>query len=106
MILQTNGSCADGSFVGAVPSTYSLAQNYPNPFNPVTQISFALPEAQQVRVTVFDMLGRVVKVLADEHKSAGTHTVSFDAQGLPSGQYLYQIQAGMFTNTKKMMLLK
>ena len=85
----------------AVPSTYSLAQNYPNPFNPVTQISFALPEAQQVRVTVFDMLGRVVKVLADEHKSAGTHTVSLMRRVCPVVSICIRSRRGCLRTPKK-----
>lgn len=85
---------------------FSLKQNYPNPFNPTTSIAYHLPASSQVSLKVYDMLGREVAVLVDEHKAAGVHQVQFDSSGLSSGVYLYQISAGDFVSTKKMMLLK
>jgi len=83
-----------------------LYQNYPNPFNPTTQIRYSLPEQSSVRLDVFNMLGQRVAVLVNEGKSAGRHTVSFNASGLSSGVYFYRIQTDSQTLLKKMMLIK
>ncbi|HWP83394.1 MAG TPA: S8 family serine peptidase [Bacteroidota bacterium] len=72
-------------------TTFELLQNYPNPFNPETQISFRLPEEAYVRLSVFDLLGRQVALLVEDHRDAGTYHVSFEASGLPSGAYFYRI---------------
>ncbi len=88
------------------PDTYQLEANYPNPFNPQTAIRFALPEAGPVRLVVLDVLGREVAVLADGVQAAGAHTVYFDAQRLPSGVYLYRLDAPGFRQTRQMLLLK
>ena len=90
----------------ALPTEFALDQNHPNPFNPSTVISFALPEASHVRLTVFDVLGREVKTLMDGQIDAGNHRVHFNASGLPSGTYLYRIQAAGFTTSKVMHLAK
>jgi len=87
-------------------ATYSLSQNYPNPFNPETNIRFTIPESDQVSLTVYDMLGREVQVLLDENMYAGEHTVRFDASHLPSGVYIYRINAGEFTESKRMIFAK
>ncbi|MBV6444935.1 MAG: T9SS type A sorting domain-containing protein [Ignavibacteriales bacterium] len=89
-----------------VPSTFSMSQNYPNPFNPSTSIRFSIPESGNVRLVVYNAVGQEVAVLVDAQKSAGSYEVSFDATKLPSGIYLYTIQSGNFTQTRKMMLLK
>ncbi|HLF13290.1 MAG TPA: T9SS type A sorting domain-containing protein [Bacteroidota bacterium] len=89
-----------------VPDAYSLEQNYPNPFNPVSSISFVLPVAGQVTLTVFNMLGQEVAVLVNEVQGPGYKTVSFDASNLPSGVYTYRITAGTFTDVKKMLLIR
>jgi hypothetical protein len=88
------------------PKNYELNQNYPNPFNPTTTISFKLPEASQVKLTVYNILGQEVKVLIDEFKEAGLHTINFKAEDLNSGLYIYKLQAGSFTQTRKMTLIK
>jgi len=88
------------------PKEFSLAQNYPNPFNPSTIISFAIPSQEFVTLKVFDILGRQVEVLMNEVKAAGYYEVNFDARTLPSGTYIYELRAGNFINTKKMILLK
>jgi uncharacterized lipoprotein YddW (UPF0748 family) len=85
---------------------YTLYQNYPNPFNPETNIRFTLPVASKVTLTVYDLLGREVAVLLDERRYAGEHTVRFNAAGLPSGVYIYRIQAGDFVQSKRMILTK
>ncbi|MFT4603612.1 MAG: hypothetical protein ACI9W4_000327 [Rhodothermales bacterium] len=89
-----------------VPTEYNLSQNYPNPFNPVTTIQFALPEASEVQVVVFDILGRPVRTLIQGTMSAGNHEVQFDASGLPSGTYLYVLNTPESRVTKHMILLK
>jgi photosystem II stability/assembly factor-like uncharacterized protein len=89
-----------------VPSNYVLSQNYPNPFNPSTKISYSLPKAGNVNLVVYDILGREVAVLVNEFTTAGNHTIDFNASGLSSGVYLYKIQSGNFTATKKMVLVK
>ena len=89
-----------------LPTRYQLAQNYPNPFNPDTRIRFELPEQAHVRLTVYDILGRPVRVLVREERQPGVHAVTFDASGLASGTYIYEIAAGSFVDRKKMMLLK
>jgi hypothetical protein len=90
----------------AIPSTYGLTQNYPNPFNPSTQIVFALPEAQTVRLSVFNSLGQQIASLVNGQFAAGEYRVDFNAAGLPSGMYFYRLEAGAFSAVKRMTLLK
>ena len=90
---------------------YTLHQNYPNPFNPVTTLRYDLPENAMINITIYDMLGRRVKTLMDQPQDAGYRSVIWDATndyGKPvsAGIYLYQIQAGEYISTKKMVLLK
>jgi hypothetical protein len=89
-----------------VPDEFALHGNYPNPFNPTTTIAFDLPEAVNVNLTVFDVLGRKVVTLVNGESRAGRHKVSFDATFLASGFYLYRLQAGDFTEVHKMILAK
>ncbi len=89
-----------------LPQEYTLSQNYPNPFNPSTQIQYALPEATQVTLEVFNSVGQKVMELVNGQKSAGYHTATFDASGLSSGVYLYKLTTPSFTETKKMLLIK
>lgn len=86
--------------------TIQLHQNYPNPFNPSTNISFYLPQSTDVKVSVFDVTGRLVATLSDGLRNAGTHVVSFDASTLSSGIYFYRLEAGEFIETRKMILIK
>ncbi len=90
----------------AVPKVYAMEQNYPNPFNPTTVISYQLPVATHVRLVVFDVLGREVATLANGVREAGYYKESFNASGLSSGLYFYQLKAGEQTFLKKMMLVK
>jgi len=93
------------------PSTYALAQNYPNPFNPETQIAYSLPEAGRVRLTVYNLVGQVVRTLADGTQAAGGHSVRWDGRDeagrrLASGVYLYRIEVNGFSAVRRMMLVK
>jgi hypothetical protein len=91
---------------GVTPSSFELSQNYPNPFNPTTSISYQLPVASNVRLVVYDVLGREVAVLVNETRPGGRYMVQFDASGLSSGVYLCRLTAGSFTRTLMMLLLK
>jgi hypothetical protein len=92
--------------VTIIPDVYALYNAYPNPFNPSTTIKFDLPEASVVRLAVYDMLGREVAVLVDGERIAGQHSVVFNAGRLASGMYIYRLQTGGFTQTKKLLLTK
>jgi hypothetical protein len=85
---------------------FRLIGNYPNPFNPTTTITYELSAASDVRLEVYDILGRHVQTLAYGHQAAGHHTATFDANGLASGMYLYRLQAGNQSQTKRMLLIK
>jgi hypothetical protein len=85
---------------------FSLNQNYPNPFNPATTISFSLPSKSFVSLKVFDALGREVLLLFANELPGGTYARQWNAAGLPSGMYFYRLQAGSFTETKKLLLLR
>jgi hypothetical protein len=85
---------------------FALDQNYPNPFNPSTQIRFALRASGLARLTVYDVLGREVAVLVNGTLAAGSHSVTFDASNLTSGMYMYKLEAGGMTQTKRMTLVK
>ncbi|RPI13086.1 MAG: T9SS C-terminal target domain-containing protein [Ignavibacteriae bacterium] len=89
-----------------IPDNYELKQNYPNPFNPSTKISFSLPQAENVKLKVFDILGKVVASLVDGRLNAGIHQLTWDASGTSSGVYFYKIEAGSFNDIKKMVLVK
>ena len=94
-----------------VPKEFTLYQNYPNPFNPITSIHYDLPEDGFVNITVYDMIGRIVKSLVNDPQTAGYKTIQWDAtnyrnEAVSAGLYLYTIQAGEFRQSKKMILLK
>ncbi len=90
----------------ATVRSVELHANYPNPFNPATKIGFELPMAANVKLEVFDILGRRVAILIDAPKEAGSHVVRFDGKGLASGIYYYRLQTGAFVQTRKMVLVK
>ena len=85
---------------------YTLNQNYPNPFNPSTTIKYEIPERSFVTVKIYDVLGNEINALVNEEKPAGEYEVEFDGTNLPSGVYFYQLRAGSYLETKKMVLLK
>ena len=89
-----------------LPLASSLGQNYPNPFNPKTGVRFQVSGVSDVKLTVYDLLGREVAVLVNERKNPGFYEVSFDGSGLASGAYIYRLRAGAFRQTRTMLLLK
>lgn len=90
-----------------VPKEFGLSQNYPNPFNPSTTISYALPEASDVSIDVFNVLGRKVGSLVNQRKTAGNHTVQFQADNLSSGIYFYTLRiGGRVLKSQRMLLIK
>ncbi|MEO8514622.1 MAG: T9SS type A sorting domain-containing protein, partial [Ignavibacteria bacterium] len=109
ILRTTNGG---GSFVGInnsgteIPDNYSLGQNYPNPFNPVTAINFGLPKSENVKLTIYNIQGMEVEILSNGYKSAGNHSVIFNAENYSSGIYFYKLTAGEFSETKKMSIIK
>ncbi len=96
---------------GNIPNAFSLSQNYPNPFNPETRIRYDLPKSTQVKLEIFNLLGQKVRVLLNEQKTAGTHTIVWDgrlANGevAPSGAYIYRLKTEEFEQSKKLLLLR
>lgn len=89
-----------------IPKRFAMFQNYPNPFNPVTKIRFDIPKASFVKITVFDVLGREVSILANNEMAPGSYGADFNAANFSSGIYFYKIEAGDFTDTKKMLVVK
>ena len=86
--------------------TYTLFQNYPNPFNPTTTINYSIPRTSLVTIKVYDVLGREIETLVNDEKHIGNYKVEFNASKLASGIYFYKMQAGDFSETKKLILLK
>jgi hypothetical protein len=91
---------------GAVPEKFALYQNYPNPFNPSTTIQFDLPRQARVTLKVYNTLGQEVAVLVNENLNAGKHQAHFDAVNFASGVYFYRLDAGEFSGTKKLIVLR
>jgi hypothetical protein len=91
---------------GIVPSSFALQQNYPNPFNPSTTIRFDIAKSSFVKITVYDITGKRLEVLAAENVRAGEYEVKWDATGYSTGIYFYSIEADNFVQTKKMILAK
>jgi flagellar hook assembly protein FlgD len=85
---------------------FHLQQNYPNPFNPTTAVSYQLSAVSNVRITIYDVLGREIASLLDEVKQPGTYSVTWNGAGYPSGMYFCRMVAGSYTSTVKMVLAK
>lgn len=109
----TNGgvSFVEEQELAEIPTEFLLSQNYPNPFNPSTKVKYSIPpvgtqRAVSVQINVFDILGNEIETLVNEEKPAGTYEITWYAEQLPSGVYFYQLKAGEFVQTKKMLLLK
>jgi hypothetical protein len=100
----------NSEIVMEAPKKFNLSQNYPNPFNPQTKIDFELPTDSKVKVIIYDALGREIRTLINEVRTAGIYTVDFDAKNLSSGFYFYRLITGENGNesiiTKKMTLIK
>lgn len=94
------------SFDDIMPVEFILHQNYPNPFNPITNIQFAIMRKADVKISLFDVLGREVDILINERLGVGNFTVFFDGSNYKSGVYFYKLEAEYFTDSKKMILLK
>lgn len=93
--------------ISSLAEGYELGQNFPNPFNPSTKIKFAVPVAENVRLSVFDVSGKLISYLLNGQRlTPGTYEADFDASGLAAGVYYYKIEAGDFVSTKKMLLVK
>ncbi len=105
MDARATGTSAENG-IGELPVEVRLEQNYPNPFNPATEISFSVPEPMHVRLEVFDVTGRHIETLIDRQMSRGEHTTRFNAENLSSGIYLYRLEAGNQSFTRRMMFVK
>lgn len=103
---NTTTSVGDDNTINTLPQQYQLLQNYPNPFNPTTSIRYDLPKAGFVKITVYDILGREVRVLVNGEKNADHYEILFDAKSLSSGIYCYTIRTRDYTQSKKMILMK
>ncbi len=110
--VRVNDADASGSIAEAaqteeaMPVQFAVFQNYPNPFNVTTTIRIALPEQSHVTLVIYNVSGQAVAELVDEGLAAGLHEVSFDARNLPSGLYFYRIEAGLYREIRRMMLVK
>ena len=89
-----------------IPKIFELYQNYPNPFNPNTQIDFIVPETANVQLQMYNILGQKVQTLKNERMGPGYYSITFEANSLSSGVYIYQLQMGNKIITKRMLLLK
>ena len=88
------------------PLEFSLLQNYPNPFNPVTVINYQIPKTGNVKLSIYDALGKEVNILVNESQNAGNYNIEWNATAYPSGVYIYRMEAGSFVSNKKMILIK
>jgi glucuronoarabinoxylan endo-1,4-beta-xylanase len=103
-VAENISSIADISMVP--PQTITLSQNYPNPFNPVTTINYTLKNKSHVKLSVFDVTGREVKILVNKYQNSGNYSVLFNASNLASGIYIYELRAGLFEQSRKMLLIR
>jgi hypothetical protein len=104
--LQKSSLAATAEQTPELPREFTLSQNYPNPFNPTTTIKYDLPIDAHVTLKLYDVLGREVLTLVNEQAKAGYHSTTLDASRLSSGVYFYRIQAGQFSQTKKLILVR
>jgi hypothetical protein len=109
--LQKSAEGSSGMTLDGIPESFALEQNYPNPFNPETQIRFALPEAGEVKLQIFNSTGQLVRTLVNNRMAAGNHAITWNATDgfgvrVVSGVYLYILRAGGFTAQRKLVLMK
>ena len=95
-----------GQISSEVPSSYSLKQNYPNPFNSSSNLKFEIANFGDVKLVVYDILGKTVQTLVNERLQPGTYEVRFDGSMLNSGVYFYRLKSGNYTETKRMLMIK
>ncbi|MBE0565687.1 MAG: hypothetical protein IH621_07020 [Krumholzibacteria bacterium] len=105
------GAAYESAVPGDVPGVNFLVQNYPNPFNPITTIAYGLAADSPVRIAIFDLAGRRIRLLVDGEQPPGRHQVLWDGRGddgrlLPSGVFIYRIEAGSYSEARRMLLLK
>jgi formylmethanofuran dehydrogenase subunit A len=105
LLIETSGFVVSVSN-NQLPVKFELAQNYPNPFNPSTNIKYAILSQSLVKLAVYDILGRQIKILVNELKQPGNYEVTFDAGNIATGVYFYKLEAGDFVDVKKMVLMK
>jgi Secretion system C-terminal sorting domain len=108
LLRTTNGGI---TFIGKEnnilnPQEFILSQNYPNPFNPVTTINYSIPKQSNVKIKVYNILGKEILTLVNETKPQGNYSVEFNANNLSSGVYFYRLSSGQFLQVKKMLLIK
>jgi len=108
ILKTTNGGSTfvEEEVIDERPTEFFLSQNYPNPFNPNTVIRYQLPASGFVSLKVYDVVGNEIETLVNEEKLTGSYEMTWYPENLPSGIYFYQLKAGYFTETKKMILLK
>ncbi|MEM5810126.1 MAG: VWA domain-containing protein [Candidatus Aenigmatarchaeota archaeon] len=105
-LFKVSGTIVNVEKDNLIPKEFALYQNYPNPFNPETIIEFDIPKRTFVKLTIYDILGREIKTLVNEEINPGKYTVKFNASNLPSGIYFYRLDAGEFSDIKKMVFVK
>lgn len=106
MVGSINAVTATVTQTGTTVNSFELKQNYPNPFNPATTINFNIPKPENVKVNVYNILGKEIATLVEEKLNAGSYTVKFDGAKYSSGVYIYKINAGEFNSVKRMLLIK
>jgi len=106
LVIRTMSITGNDQDPPSIPAGIRLDQNYPNPFNPLTTISFSLSSSAEVTLRIYSLLGEEVATLASGEMNAGTYSIQWDATGQPSGMYFYRLQAGGFTETRKLVLLR
>lgn len=89
-----------------IPTEYILEQNYPNPFNPSTKIKYSIPNNENVKLSIYNLLGEEIAILVDAQQAAGGYEVQFNAADLPSGIYIYRLQTNNFSSIKKLTVIK
>lgn len=104
--ISNRTSVFDNFNASRIPEEFSLSQNYPNPFNPSTVISYGLPVDANINISIYNLLGKKVSTLVNEFQPAGSYNVTFNAANLPSGTYIYTINAGTYVSSRKMVLMK
>jgi plastocyanin len=105
-IIALGTSGVNNTYTSMQPDAFRLRQNFPNPFNPSTTISFDIPSPTHVSIKVYNLIGEMIATIADENMSAGSYSMVWNAASIPSGVYFYRLNAGQFTQTRKLMVLK